>query len=168
MPLIFRHPLLPRLQVSANATSLSILPTILDLLINTNSLNELDTTVALDLLNEYEGQSLLRPYKASHNGRQAWNMGIINAGGTMLSVGSAAVPFRLILPLKDDFTYVFSNLETDPHELEVIEEWNLKALVDRVRRVHGAQAADWVADADKVGRWWVEERKRLWNYREAP
>lgn len=86
----------------------------------------------------------------------------------MLSVGSAAVPFRLILPLKDDFTYVFSNLETDPHELEVIEEWNLKALVDRVRRVHGAQAADWVADADKVGRWWVEERKRLWNYREAP
>jgi hypothetical protein len=27
------------------------------------------------------------------NGPQAWNFGIINAGGTMLSVGPAAVPY---------------------------------------------------------------------------
>jgi hypothetical protein len=166
VPLIFRHPLLPRLQLNVNAASISILPTILDLLVNTDSLNKLDKEAASDLIHEYEGQSLVRPYKTTHNGRQAWNMGILNAGGTRLSVSSAAVPFRLSLPLRDDYTYSFTDAQEDPNELDFIEEWNIDSLAATIRRQHGDAAADWVIDAEQVGKWWVEERKRLWNYRE--
>ncbi|KAJ5333491.1 uncharacterized protein N7506_007274 [Penicillium brevicompactum] len=164
IPLVFRHPLLPKLQVTANATSMSVVPTILDLLVNSGSLDEMDSSVALDLMNEYEGQSLIRPYQATHNGRQAWNFGIINPGGTMLSVGSAAVPYRLILPLSEDFEYVFSNLETDPNELSPEFGWSLEELIEHVESKHGDEAGKWLMDAEKVGRWWVGNQKRLWNY----
>ncbi|CAG8142380.1 unnamed protein product [Penicillium nalgiovense] len=164
IPLVFRHPLLPALQITANATSMSVVPTILDLLVNSGSLNERDSSAALDLMNEYEGQSLVRPYQATHNGRQAWNFGIINPGGTMLSVGSAAVPYRLILPLAEDFEYVFSNLDTDPDELSPLRGWSLEELIGRVQRKHGDKAGKWLVDAEKVGKWWIEEQKSLWNY----
>jgi hypothetical protein len=129
---------------------MSVVPTILDLLVNTGSLNEMDSTVALDLMNEYEGQSLIRPHQATRNGRQAWNFGIINPGGTMLSVGSAAVPYRLILPLNEDFEYIFSNLDTDPNELTPLRGWSLEELIARVQRVHGDKAGTWLSDAEKV------------------
>ncbi|KAJ5788348.1 hypothetical protein N7457_003338 [Penicillium paradoxum] len=164
VPLVFRHPLLPRLQVTANATSMSVVPTILDLLVNSGSLNEMDSSAAQDLMNEYEGQSLIRPYQATHNGRQAWNFGIINPGGTMLSVGSAAVPYRLILPLSQDFEYVFSDLDTDPDELNPLRGWSLEELTGRVQTKHGDKAGKWLSDAEKVGKWWIKEQKRLWNY----
>ncbi|KAJ5273465.1 hypothetical protein N7478_008590 [Penicillium angulare] len=164
IPLVFRHPLLPQIQITANATSMSVVPTILDLLVQTKSLNEDDSNTALDLMNEYEGQSLIRPYQAMHNGRQAWNFGIINAGGTMLSVGSAAVPYRLILPLSSDFEYVFSNLDADPDEKNSLRAWSIEELSPRIEKEHGYKAVQWVVEAEQVGRWWVEERKRLWNY----
>ncbi|KGO60274.1 Alkaline phosphatase-like, alpha/beta/alpha [Penicillium expansum] len=164
IPLVFRHPLLPALQITANATSMSVVPTILDLLVNSGSLDEMDSNAALDLMNEYEGQSLVRPHRATHNGRQAWNFGIINPGGTMLSVGSAAVPYRLILPLAEDFEYVFSDLDTDPNELSPLRGWSLEELISRVQRQHGDKAGKWLVDAEKVGKWWIEEQKRLWNY----
>ncbi|KAJ5762274.1 uncharacterized protein N7511_005656 [Penicillium nucicola] len=164
VPLLFHHPLLPRLHINVNGSAMSILPTILDLLITTSSLNELDTTIAQDLINEYEGQSLIRPYRTSHNGREAWNMGVINAGGTMLSVGSAAVPWRLNLPLNNDFEYRFTDLEKDPLELHPATAWSMGGLTAEVYSKFGAEAVDWVIKAEKVGLWWVTERKKLWNY----
>ena len=167
IPLVFHHPLLPRMQITANTTSLSIIPTILDLLVQTRSLNDKDADVASDLMNEYEGQSLIRPYKATHNGRQAWNFNLINPGGEILSVGSAAVPYRLILPLIDDFDYKFINPAEDPEEKANIVEWEVEMLVEHVRHVHGDHAAQWVTEAEQVGRWWVAERMRLWDYLET-
>lgn len=167
IPVVFRHPLLPRIQVTANATTMSVVPTILDLLVNTKSLNGKDSDIALDLMNEYEGQSLIRPYQAQKNGRQAWNFGIINAGGTMLSVTSAASPYRLIVPLTNDFEYAFSNLETDPDEASIVTEWTVKGLATRVSKEYGKPAAKWAQDAERIARWWVDERKRLWNYHET-
>ena len=155
------------MQITANTTSLSILPTILDLLVSTRSLNEKDSDIASDLMNEYEGQSLIRPFKPSHNGRQAWNFGLINPGGEILSVGSAAVPYRFILPLTDDFEYKFIDREKDPEELNIIAEWEADMLVDHVRNEHGEHAANWVSEAHQVGRWWIAERERLWDYHEA-
>lgn len=144
-----------------------MVPTILDLLVNTKSLDEKDSDVAQDLMNEYEGQSLIRPFKPEHNGRQAWNFGIINAGGTMLSVTSAASPYRMVMPLTKDFEYTFSNLETDPNEVKTINEWKLNGLVRRVGNEYGNEAAEWVEEADEIAKWWIEERKRLWNYHES-
>ncbi|OGE58209.1 hypothetical protein PENARI_c001G09632 [Penicillium arizonense] len=208
VPLVFHHPQMPRVDITANATALTIVPTILDLLVQSNSLDERDSEIASALLPEYQGQSLLRPFLASikepsHKGhgdhhrrpppppspktepepepsqfearshpdspakRSVWNMGLINAGGSMLSVTTASVPYRLILPLKEGFEYSFTHLGEDPNEDHPIKAWTLKTLIEEVTPKHGEESAAWLSDAEQVGKWWVTEQKRIWGYREA-
>ncbi|KAM0324872.1 hypothetical protein ACHAQA_007838 [Verticillium albo-atrum] len=164
IPIVFSHPNLPRIEYEANATSLSILPTILDLLINTGSLNKKDTHIASDLVHDYEGQSLIRPYKTNDNGRRAWNFSIVNSGAGILSVTSADTTWRLLLPLVETFEYKMSDLQTDPTELDVLSAWSLDSLVGAVREKHGQEASDWVAEAEVVAQWWMKERRRLWRH----
>ncbi|OJD10920.1 hypothetical protein AJ78_08195 [Emergomyces pasteurianus Ep9510] len=164
VPLIFRHPHLPRIEVHANATSMSILPTILDLLVSTNSLDSVDTAAASDLIHDYEAQSLLRPYQTSSKGRQAWNFGIINAGGSMLSIMSAATPYRIVIPLAGSHTFRFTHLGKDPNELHPLENWTLRDLTKAVKLLYGEEASKWAAEADAIGRWWTMEMRRLYNY----
>ncbi|KLO90622.1 uncharacterized protein LW93_11043 [Fusarium fujikuroi] len=164
VPITFRHPHIPRVQYNANATSLSILPTILDLLINTGSLNEKDQNAAEDLIHDYEGQSLIRPYKTTYNGRRAWNFGIINGGASMLSMTSADAPWRIVIPLDDSTQYRFTDLKNDPLEKKPLEKWTLEQLTYAVRSKFGDEASQWAAEADAVSKWWGPERKRLWGY----
>ncbi|KAH7187255.1 alkaline-phosphatase-like protein [Fusarium oxysporum] len=165
VPITFRHPHIPRVQYEANATSISILPTILDLLINTGSLNRKDMTIASDLLHDYEGQSLIRPYKSSRNGRRAWNFGVINSGASMLSVTSADAPWRLVIPLDRASQWRFTDLKNDPLELEPLERWSMEQLVGDARNIYGEEASQWLVQADAVAQWWASERKRLWGYK---
>lgn len=81
----------------------------------------------------------------------------------MLSIASAAVPYRLILPLNDAHSYVFANDMEDPAELQLIEDWTELDLLKQVHRVHGDQAATWASESIRIGRWWVDEVKRIWN-----
>ncbi|KAG6107811.1 hypothetical protein E4U14_003995 [Claviceps sp. LM454 group G7] len=164
VPITFRHPQLPRVQHQVNATSLSILPTILDLLVSTDSLNPKDTAAAADLVQDYEGQSLIRPFKTTHKGRRAWNYSLVNPGGRMLTITSSDTPWRLVLPLDKKTEYIFSDLGSDPMELERVLEWSLSSLASTVRRKHSEEAAAWLREAEKVGLWWASERKRLWKY----
>lgn len=152
------------MQISSNASAVSIVPTILDLMVTTRSLNKQDADIANDLINQYEGQSLIRAYRAAHNGREAWNMGVINAGGIMLSVGSAAAPYRLIYPLTPDIEYRFTSLDTDPYEESPITDWSLDGIVAKASAVYGAEAGEWAARAEKMGAWWVKKQKKLWDY----
>lgn len=201
VPLVFHHPQMPRVHITANATALAIIPTILDLLVQSNSLNERDSRIASALLPEYQGQSLLRPFLSSVDEpphrrdtrdqpppeadkdevsqpearyqsdgpakRLAWNMGLINAGGSMLSVTAADVPYRLILPLKEGFEYTFTHLGEDPGERNLTKAWTLGGLIEEVSPKFGNQSASWLEDAEQVGKWWVSEQKRIWGYREA-
>lgn len=164
VPIVFRHPDLPRITVEANATSMAILPTILDLLIHSKSLNAFDTAAASDFVHDYEGQSLIRPFKNEHKGRYAWNIGIINAGSDMVSVQSAGKPWRVVVPLKQDFSYRFTNLETDPNELDPVEGWAIADLTKTLKHKWGDEAAEWFVEADEVTRWWKKEMHRVWNY----
>lgn len=202
VPLVFRHPRMPRIDIAANATSLSIIPTILDLLVQSQSLDARDAEIASALLPEYQGQSLIRPFipavkesdfrQGHHDGhienpdaehdarsprkthaekephtRLVWNMGLINAGGSLVSVTAASIPYRLILPIREGFEYVFTHLDEDPGELHPIKAWTLSELVEEVVSQHGEQAGTWLEDAEMVGRWYVNEQRRIWGYREA-
>jgi hypothetical protein len=199
VPLVFHHPQMPRVDITANATALSIIPTILDLLVESSSLDERDSEIASSLLPEYQGQSLLRPFltsmvEPSHHGhnpppppppardvsqleprshpdsppkRSVWNMGLINAGGSMLSITTAGMPYRLILPLKEEFEYTFTHLGEDPGETHLTKAWTLATLIEEVSPKFGDESAAWLQDAEKVGKWWVTEQKRIWGYREA-
>ena len=166
VPLVFYHPQLPNIQVNANASAMSTIPTLLDLMVQTQSLNKVDTDVALDLMNEYEGQSLIRPFKTNQNGRRVWHFGVINTGGTILSVGDASVPFRLIIPLQEDKEYIFTDFTHDPFEQKMTRDFSITSLSRRLRRTVSTEASMWVLDADKVSKWWMAERKRLYNYGE--
>lgn len=181
VPLVFRHPHMPRIDIAANATSISIIPTILDLLIQTHSLNERDSEIASALLPEYQGQSLIRPFisavdEHSHpttpensdsSTRHVWNMGLINAGGSMVSITAAGIPYRLILPIRDGFESVFTHLDEDPSELHPTKAWTLPKLVELVEGKYGEEAGRWVGDAEKVGLWYVNDLRRIWGYREV-
>ncbi|CRL31239.1 Alkaline-phosphatase-like, core domain [Penicillium camemberti] len=194
VPIVFRHPHMPRINIDANATSISIIPTILDLLVQSHSLDARDSEMASALLPDYQGQSLIRPFipyikeghdtrietpsdvearssrrtqpKVGHRTRYNWNFGIVNAGGSMVSVTAAGLPYRLVLPFKEGFEYVFSDLNQDPGELH-LKLWTMKDLVDDVMSKHEASAAEWLEDAEQVGKWWVNEQRRIWGYRES-
>lgn len=165
IPITFRHPHLPRVQYEANATTISILPTVLDLLIHSGSLDDRDARVASDLLHDYEGQSLIRPYKSSHHGRRAWNFSVVNSGGGMLAVTSADAPWRLVMPLEGRaFEYRVTNLREDPGELRPVVSWSLDEAAEAVREVMGQEATQWLREAVPVARWWSLERRRLWRH----
>ncbi|RGP79438.1 hypothetical protein FLONG3_2399 [Fusarium longipes] len=164
VPISFHHPSIPRVQYEANVTSISILPTVLDLLVNSGSLNKQDSAIASDLVNDYEGQSLIRPYQKALDGRRAWNFGLINPGGGMLTVTSADAPWRLAVPLKKDLEYTFTDLSKDPLELDALDKWTIKSMIKAVKSQYGDEAANWVREADEVARWWALERRRLWGY----
>lgn len=164
IPITFRHPHLPRYQYEANATSVSVLPTILDLLINTGSLNGNDSRIASDIVHEYQGQSLIRPYKTSQDGRRAWNFGIVNSGGGMLTVTSADAPWRLVMPLEKDVSYSLTDLRADPLELAPITDWSLDGLANAVGTEFGDEAKQWATEAEAVAKWFSLESRRLWRY----
>jgi hypothetical protein len=168
VPITFRHPHMPRVQLEVNATSISILPTILDLLASTGSLDARDTEMATDLVQDYEGQSLIRPYKKSDGKKRAWNFTVINSGAGMLAVSSADVPYKLSMPLEKVFEFKVSNLATDPMERNLVAAWTYDELMTGVQDAMGEEAKEWAAEAIAVGKWWVKERKRLWRWRAVP
>lgn len=147
-----------------NATSLSIIPTILDLLVETSSLSALDVDIASNLIHQYEGQSLLRPFVTKKNCRQQWNIAVLNAGGAFLSVSSAAVPFRLVLPICKAGIYRFTDTERDPYEASAIEANSISALANKLRKKFGDEASRWVIEAEEVGKWWVVEQRQRWGF----
>lgn len=166
VPITFRHPKLPLIQQRVNATSMSILPTLLDLLVNTNSLNEQETAAAADLLHDYEGQTFLRPFKSLSKGRRTWNYSLVNPGGRVLSITSADTSWRLVIPIgKVKTEYIFSDLGRDPEEQDRVSAWSIRSLKSSILENYGEEASKWVDEAEKIGLWWVAERKRLWRYR---
>lgn len=166
IPLVFYHPLLPRMSLNATVTPLSILPTILDLLNSTNSLDSAASSVVRDLIPEYEGQSLIRPFITHRDGRQAWSFGVVNPGGTHLSLTSAAYPsYRYVLPICEPAPFSFSHLGLDPNEAIPVQDWEGgKKMAMKVRARYGEEAARWMRKADNIGRWYVWEARRRWGY----
>ncbi|KAL1976247.1 hypothetical protein VTN31DRAFT_2529 [Thermomyces dupontii] len=166
IPLVFYHPRLPRIQLEARVSPLSVVPTVLDLLQATNSLDEPSSSVARDLIPEYEGQSLIRNLVHQRDGRQVWHFGVINPGGTHLSIMSAAYPsYRYVMPICESSPYSFTHLEQDPSEETPVQGWNGgESLARQVRQRYGEEAAQWVQEAEEIGKWYVWEARRRWGY----
>lgn len=72
IPMLFLHPELPRVQldVADAATPTSIIPTVLDLLLQTDSLSDASSEVAKGLLPRYQGHSMIR--------EQRWSVPVLN------------------------------------------------------------------------------------------
>ena len=139
---------------------MSILPKILDLLVQSSSIDEHESTVASSLLKQYQGQSLIRPFRnaSSDGNRERWNFALIAPGGSSVVVSSTSSNYRFVLLFSPVTEYRFINLDTDPRELEPLVSLFLKDLNVLVSDKYSAQVSVWVNKAAEVGGWWVREQ----------
>ncbi|RHZ73710.1 hypothetical protein CDV55_108103 [Aspergillus turcosus] len=169
VPIVFAHPKLPPVEITSPVISDQIVPTILDLLIETSSLEEKAARAAKDMLSIYEGQSMIRPLIQEQDGRQDWQFTVMNTGGSWLAVRSAAKPaYRLVIPLIDDLEWRFTDLEKDPNELHPVKNFDLVDLAEKLQKEYGSDVTDWVRDAAHVASWWVGENWRRYRYHPHP
>ncbi|KAG8407854.1 hypothetical protein J3458_020167 [Metarhizium acridum] len=167
VPLVMSHPKLPPIDINTPVNSISILPTILDLLIETGSLSQSERQAASDLVRNYEGQSLIRPLQTSskHTGQADWQFTIMNTGRAQVATRSAREPnWRLVVPVIKDIEWRFTNLEKDPHEKDGVLSFDFVTFLHSVEKKYGSDAAKWAEEASFMTRWWVDENARRWRY----
>ncbi|KAL4768212.1 hypothetical protein BDW60DRAFT_219933 [Aspergillus nidulans var. acristatus] len=135
VPIVLAHPNLPSIEVKDPVISLQIVPTIIDLLIESSSLGPNSTRAARDIRGLYEGQSLIRPLFQEANGMQDWQFSVMNTGGSWLAVRSAARPqWRIVVPLIDDVEWRFTDIEKDPQEKKPLTSFSFFDLMDTLWR----------------------------------
>ena len=172
VPIVLSHPKLPPIDIGDAVSKLQILPTILDLLLETGSLAKTGSQreAARDLARNYEGQSLLRPQRNSseHSERGSqgnWQYSVINSGRAMLAVRDGRHPSRrLIVPVIDNIEWRFTDLDSDPHEQDALVSFGFFSLLKSVERKYCREAAEWAEEAAFMARWWVEENSKRWRY----
>ncbi|PFH55361.1 hypothetical protein XA68_18483 [Ophiocordyceps unilateralis] len=167
VPLVLSHPSLPAIDVNDAAASLSILPTILDLLVETGSLSKTTKQAAQDLMKNYEGQSLLRPQRQAswETGESNWLFTVMNPGRATVAIRDAHRPdWRLIMPVIDDVEWRFTNTAEDPHEMEPVISFSFAPLLEKIERKHGVEAATWAETAAFKAQWWVKENNKRWRF----
>lgn len=167
VPLILSHPKLPAFDVHDAVHSSQILPTVLDILLETGSLNNASRDVATDLIQNFEGQSLIRPLNVynEQTGQGHWQYTIINPGGAVLSVRDARYPERhLVVPIIDNVEWRFSNITVDPTERDAVQDFDFISFLRNVEAKHGRKVAEWVEEGAFMSRWWVEENTKRWRF----
>lgn len=165
VPLVVSHPAMPAIDIDGPANSIQILPTILDLLLSTESLSQSEAKAASDLVHNYEGQSLIRPMRNSSETVGGWQFTVMNTGRAQLAVRDARYPdWRIIVPIVDNIAWRFTDLEKDPHESDATEDFGFSRFTDKVFVRYGADAAAWVEQAAYVAKWWVDDNAKRYRY----
>lgn len=164
VPMVFSHPQLPPINIDGRVTSLQILPTILDLLVESASLDEKATHAIKDLLPLYEGQSMIRELVPEKDGKLDWQFTVMNTGATWLALRSAPKPYRIVIPMVPDVEWRFSDVDIDPHEEKTLQSFTLPPLLEQVAKEHGEEAVQWIKEAAHVAQWWVAENWSRYEY----
>lgn len=167
VPLVLSHPKLPNITVDDPVSSIQILPTILDLLLETKSLSKTEAEAVRDMIQNYEGQSLIRAMQSfsETNGQGGWQHTVMNPGGSTVAVRDARQPnWRLIVPVFGNYEWRFTDLERDPHEGTPLVSYDYSAILRIVEEAFGPEAATWVKEAATVTRWWTDENYKRWRY----
>ncbi|KAJ5475136.1 hypothetical protein N7539_008202 [Penicillium diatomitis] len=164
VPLVFANPRLPVLQLNASVTSIQILPTILDLLKHSGSLDKKGSRAVSDLLPMYEGQSILRPI-ITHNDQTPWyQFTVMNTGGSLVAMRAANAPYRLVVPLVPEVEFRFTDLSRDPREVHPIKAFDFESLQKAVKATHGEETAQWLHDAARAAQWWVTDNWHRYEF----
>ncbi|KAJ6447254.1 sulfatase domain-containingprotein [Purpureocillium lavendulum] len=172
VPLVISHPALPQIDVNDAVESLQILPSILDLLLETGSLSGQQREAARDLIRNYEGQSLIRPLRKASpvsddpvDGHGYWQFTVMNPGRAMLAVRDAREPnWRLIVPMVENTEWRFTDLTSDPHEEDPTIAFDFFSCLEKIKEKHGIDKSKWAEEAAFMTRWWVEENRKRYRY----
>ncbi|RGP78849.1 hypothetical protein FLONG3_3048 [Fusarium longipes] len=167
VPLILSHPQLPPFDVDEAVHSTQILPTILDILLESGSLSENSRKAAADLIGNYEGQSLIRPLNTKNNatGQGQWQFTVTNPGRAMLTVRDARYPNRhLVVPVIENVDWRLTDLTKDPQEHDSVQSLDFTAFIHNVDEKYGREMAEWAEEGAFVTRWFVKENSRRWRF----
>ncbi|KAI8665282.1 hypothetical protein LRP88_04205 [Fusarium phalaenopsidis] len=167
VPLVLSHPQLPAFDSHGAVQSSQVLPTILDMLLETGSLSEESQKAAADLIRNYEGQSLLRELNVVNDrtGQGQWQFTVTNPGRAMLTVRDARYPERhLVVPVIENVEWRLSNLTSDPHELNSVQNFDFVSFLQGVEEMHGREWAEWVEEGAFITRWFVKENSKRWRF----
>ncbi|KAF4432593.1 hypothetical protein FACUT_8356 [Fusarium acutatum] len=171
VPLVFSHPSLPAFNVEHAVHSTQVLPTILDLMLESGSFEGVSRKAAESLVGNYEGQSLLRPMQMVNNqtGQAQWHFTVVNPGRAMLNVRDVRYPDRhLSVPLIDNTEWRLSDLAVDPLEKDPVQAFDYLSFLDSVEKKWGVEWAQWVEEGAFMTRWHVQENGKRWRYERNP
>ncbi|UKZ83539.1 hypothetical protein TrVFT333_011348 [Trichoderma virens FT-333] len=167
VPLVFSHPQLPAIDIDEAVVSYQILPTLLDLLLETGSLSPSQTEIAKDMIDNYEGQSMLRSL-IDYNERTHqpnWQFTVMNPGRATVAVRDSLEPhWRLTVPIIENTEWRFTDLDTEPHEEKHLVAFDFADFLHKIEQERSSEAAQWAEQAAFVARWWVEENSLRWHY----
>ncbi|KAI8711082.1 Sulfatase domain-containing protein [Fusarium sp. LHS14.1] len=167
VPLVLSHPQLPSFDVHDAVSSIQVLPTILDLLLETGSLDNSSRQVAESIVHNYEGQSLLRPQQLNDQG--LWQFTIVNPGRAMIGVRDARHPERhLVVPLIDNVEWRLSNITADPLEKDGVQAFDFISFLQSVEVKFGPEWAQWAEEGAFATRWHVQDNSKRWRYERNP
>lgn len=177
VPMVISHPKLPPIDIADSVSATDLLPTILDLLRESGSISKSASSAAGDLLANYEGQSLIRKLSDPKSPEEDeavsglpstmgnWQFVVMNPGRAMLGVRDRLQPhWRLVVPVIQNVEWKFTDLKTDPTDMNGVQAFDFAQLIARVEEEHGRPAAVWAEEAAFVTRWWVEENNKRWQY----
>ncbi|KAL6353703.1 hypothetical protein LRP88_12691 [Fusarium phalaenopsidis] len=122
---------------------------------------------AADLIRNYEGQSLLRELNVVNDrtGQGQWQFTVTNPGRAMLTVRDARYPERhLVVPVIENVEWRLSNLTSDPHELNSVQNFDFVSFLQGVEEMHGREWAEWVEEGAFITRWFVKENSKRWRF----
>lgn len=163
VPIVISHPHIPNIAIGEVVSTMQILPTILDLLIETDSLSRESKRAAKDLANNYEGQSLLRPiHPAAENGHGDWQFSVTNPGGATLAARDGRNPtWRLTVPITPGQDWHFVDVASNSSGIFSL---SFDTLHSRAETQLGMEVADWLEEAAIVSRWWLDDNQKRWRY----
>lgn len=177
IPMVLSHPKLPPIDIGESVSSIEILPTVLDLLRETGSLSDAASKAATDLLTNYEGQSLIRQLKHSpyntdlskgpgkSSELRSWQFVVMNPGRAMLGVRDRRRPnWRIVIPVIHNVEWQFTDLESDPTDIDSVQAFEFSRFLDKVQKRHGEEASKWAEEAAFITRWWLEENNKRYEY----
>ncbi|KAH8681928.1 sulfatase domain protein [Xylariales sp. PMI_506] len=172
VPLVLSHPGLPPMTINEPVSSMQILPTIMDILRESDSLSDSQSQAASDLAHNYEGQSLIRhPVHESPEGEDRqlshgnWHFTIMNPGTSSIALRDARKPhWHLIVPLQKDISWYFANWEKDPHGANPVQTGDYDAFLTLLESEESIEAVRWAEEAVRVAVWWAGDNHRRWKY----
>ncbi|GJN69696.1 hypothetical protein PLICBS_003746 [Purpureocillium lilacinum] len=172
VPLVISHPDLPHIDIDDAVESLQILPTILDVLLETGSLSHAQSRAAEDLIRNYEGQSLIRPLRKVSDEQSGshgyWQFTVMNPGRAMLAVRDARDSNRrLVVPVVENVEWRYTDLGPDPHEEDATVAFDFFSCLQKIKEKHGIEASKWAEEAAFMARWWVEENRKRYRFDSA-
>lgn len=167
IPLVISHPKLPAFDVHDAVHSSQVLPTILDLLLETGSLTNASRQAATDLIRNYEGQSLIRRPRLvdEDTGQAYWQFTVTSPGRAMLTARDTRHPERrLVVPVIENVEWRVTNLTCDPEERDSLQGFDFVDFLKSVDEKYGREFAAWVEEGAFLARWFVKENSKRWRF----